>query len=111
LRSASAMAHGVWLAQGAPAAAITIDGQAITFTNGYPNTASIASLLAAGTVTANGLAGTFTSNGAGNFQLNGAPTPATCAVNYANAAANGEPTITTNPANLGSGNPQVTGGC
>ena len=45
LRSAAAMAHGVWLAQGAPAAAITIDGQAITFTNGYPNAASIALLL------------------------------------------------------------------
>ena len=111
LRSAAAMAHGVWLAQGAPAAAITIDGQAITFVNGYPNTATIGLLLAAGTVTTTGQAGTFVSNGAGNFQLNGAPTPATCAVNYTNAAANSEPTIATNPAALGTGNPQVTGGC
>jgi len=111
LRSASAMAHGVWLAQGAPAAPITIDGQAITFTNGYPNAASIASLLAAGTVSANGLAGTFKSNGAGTFQLNGAPTPTNCEVTYAAAAANSEPTIATVPANLGSGNPQIVGGC
>ena len=112
LQSASAMAHGVWLAQGAPAAPITIDGQAITFTFGYPNNASIAKLLAAGTVTANGLAGTFKNPAAGTFQLNGAPTPANCEVTYqAPAAANTEPTITTVPANLGSGNPQITGGC
>jgi MSHA pilin protein MshA len=112
LRSASAMAHGVWLAQGSPAAAITIDGQAITFTNGYPNAATIGSLLAAGTVTANGLAGTFNSPAAGTFQLNGAQAPATCEVTYtAAAAANTEPTIATVPANLGSGNPQVVGGC
>ncbi|MGH8221006.1 MAG: type II secretion system protein [Steroidobacteraceae bacterium] len=111
LRSAASMAHGVWLAQGAPAAPITIDGQTITFTNGYPNAASIGSLLAAGTVTANGLAGTFTSNGAGNFQLNGAPKPATCEATYRAAAANSEPTIATVQANLGSGNPQIVGGC
>jgi MSHA pilin protein MshA len=111
LRSASAMAHGLWLAQGAPAAPITINGNAITFANGYPNAASIASLLSVGTVTTTGLAGTFTSSGAGNFQLNGAPTPATCAVNYTNAPANGVPGIATNPANLGTGNPQIVGGC
>jgi MSHA pilin protein MshA len=111
LRSASAMAHGVWLAQGAPAAPITIDGQAITFTNGYPNAASISSLLATGTVSAVGLAGTFKSNGAGTFQLNGAPTPANCEVTYTAAVANSEPTIATVPANLGSGNPQIVGGC
>ena len=112
LESASAMAHGVWLAQGSPAAAITIDNQSITFTNGYPNAASIGLLLASGTVTANGLAGTFNSPAAGTFQLNGAPTPAQCEVTYTAAAAMGkEPTITTVPANLGSGNPQVTGGC
>jgi MSHA pilin protein MshA len=111
LRSASAMAHGVWLAQGAPAAPITIDGQVITFTNGYPNAASIGSLLAAGTTSANGLAGTFATPAAGTFQLNGAPTPANCEVTYVAALANAEPTIATVPANLGSGNPQIVGGC
>jgi MSHA pilin protein MshA len=112
LRSAAAMAHGVWLAQGAPGAGpIQIDNQPITFTNGYPNAASIGSLLAAGTITTTAQAGTFVSNGAGNFQLNGAPTPATCAVNYTAAAANNEPTIATNPVNLGTGNPQIVGGC
>jgi MSHA pilin protein MshA len=113
LRSASAMAHGVWLAQGSPAAPITIDGQAITFAQGYPTAGTIGLLLAAGTVTANAQAGTFTYSAAnGTFQLNGAPTPANCMVTYANAtAATIEPTITTTPNNLGTGNPQVVGGC
>jgi len=110
LASAATMAHGVYLAQGNPANPVTIDGQAINFTNNYPDAASIGLLLASGTVTANGLAGTFTQAG-GLFKLNGATTPAQCAVQYTNAAAGGEPTIATVPAGLGSGSPQVTGGC
>jgi len=113
LRSAAAMAHGVWLAQGSPAGSIVIDGQTISFAQGYPTAGTIGLLLASGTVTTTGQAGTFTYAAAGGtFQLNGAPTPAQCMVTYANAtAATIEPTITTTPANLGTGNPQITGGC
>ena len=58
----------------------------------------------------NNLGGAFT-NAAGTFTLNGATTPANCAVAYTAAAANSDPTIATVPANLGGGNPQVVGGC
>jgi MSHA pilin protein MshA len=110
LRSAAAMAHSLYMARGNPANPVVIDGQNVNFTNGYPDAATIGLLLAPGTTTANNLAGTFTSN-AGTFTLNGAPTPANCAVTYTAAPANGDPTIATVPANLGGGNPQVTGGC
>lgn len=110
LRSAASMAHGVYLARGAPANPVTIDGQAITFVNGYPNAATIGNLLAPGTLTVNNLGGAFTNN-AGTFTLNGATTPANCAVTYTAAVANGDPTVATVPANLGGGNPQIVGGC
>jgi MSHA pilin protein MshA len=110
LRSAASMAHSVYEARGNPANPVVIDGQNVNFTNTYPDAASIGLLLAAGTLTTNNLAGAFTQAG-GTFTLNGATTPANCAVSYAAAAANGDPTIATVPANLGGGNPQVTGGC
>jgi MSHA pilin protein MshA len=111
LRSAAAMAHGVYLARGNPANPVVIDGQNVNFTNGYPDAPSIGLLLAPGTLTTNNLGGAFTNNPAGTFQLNGATTPAQCEVTYVAAAANADPTITTVPANLGGGNPQVVGGC
>lgn len=111
LRSAASMAHSVYMARGNPANPVVIDGQSINFTNGYPDAATIGNLLAQGTTTANKLAGAFTSNNAGTFTLNGAVTPANCAVTYTAAPANGDPTIATVPPNLGGGNPQVVGGC
>jgi len=46
LQSAAQMAHGVCMAQNcAPGATLTIEGQSIVFANGYPNAASIASLV------------------------------------------------------------------
>ena len=41
LQSAEAMAHGLWEANGTNPAAMTIDGKRITFTFGYPSTASM----------------------------------------------------------------------
>ena len=112
LRSTATMAHSVYLARGNPANPVTIDGQAINFVNGYPDANTIGLLLAQGTVTANNLAGTFaTVAGSGTFTLNGATTPANCAVTYTGAPANGDPSVAVVPANLGSGNPQVVGGC
>lgn len=110
LRSAASMAHSVYMARGNPANPVTIDGQPINFTNGYPDAASIGLLLAQGTTTGNNLAGAFTNN-VGTFTLNGAVTPANCAVTYTAAPVNGDPNIATVPANLGGGNPQVVGGC
>lgn len=115
LQSAAVMAHSVYIARGSPAGAITIDGQSITFVNGYPNAATIALLLAPGTVTTNNLGGAFTSVPAATsdtFQLNGATTPANCAVTYNQAAAGLSPVVVTVPATLGGGGAaQVTGGC
>lgn len=40
LRSGAALAHALWLAQGQPAT-VTMEGQTITMTNGYPDEATI----------------------------------------------------------------------
>lgn len=47
MRSASALAHAVWLASGATSGAsqITMEGSAVDLNNGYPTTASILSAL------------------------------------------------------------------
>jgi MSHA pilin protein MshA len=42
VRSGASLAHALWLAQGDPASvAVTMEGQAITIANGYPNAATI----------------------------------------------------------------------
>lgn len=113
LRSTAAMAHSVYLARGNPANPVIIDGQSVNFTLGYPTAATIGNLLAPGTVTTTAVnqPGQFT-NTNGVFRLVGATTPAQCGVTYtAPTAAAPDPTIVTVPANLGSGNPQITGGC
>jgi MSHA pilin protein MshA len=112
LRSAAAMAHSVYLARGNPPNPVLIDGQSINFTAGYPNAATIGLLLSPGTVTGTNQVGTFSNAaGTGTFRLNGATTPAQCAVTYTAAAAGGSPNVVTVPANLGTGNPQIVGGC
>jgi MSHA pilin protein MshA len=45
VRSAAALAHAMWLANGQPAGAINIEGTNITFTNGYPNLATIDNMI------------------------------------------------------------------
>ncbi len=116
LRSTAAMAHSVYMARGNPPNPVVIDGKSVNFVFGYPNAAGIALLLSDGTVTSNNLGGAFTSTPAGTtntFTLNGATTPANCAVTYtAPAAAGASPVVVTVPANLGGGGgTQVTGGC
>jgi MSHA pilin protein MshA len=89
LRSASAMAHAQLMASGGGSnATIVIDGQNVTFLNGYPNAATVANTLQAGTVTP-GVAGRFSVATAGNtstFTLNGANNSATCSLTYTAAA-------------------------
>src|SRR5690606_7076707 len=46
VRSKSAMAHALWLADGTAPAAVTMDGAAIAMTNGYPDEDAIADVLA-----------------------------------------------------------------
>jgi MSHA pilin protein MshA len=87
LRSSSAMAHSLWMANGG--AAINIEGNPVTMVNGYPNLGTIQNTLQTGTVQA-GTPGRFTYAAAtGIFQLVGAPTAANCTVTYAQATVNG----------------------
>jgi MSHA pilin protein MshA len=85
LRSASVMAHGVWMAQNGPAN-ITVDGKTVTMANQYPNASTVTNTqqdLSAYGTTLNGTVRTFTKSGA--------PNPANCAITYTEAtvAANG----------------------
>ena len=86
LKSAANMAHGVCLAQAcANNAVVVIEGQNVTFVNGYPNNASVGALVQS-------MEG-FTPNANGNrFTKNGSKT-ANCWVQYAQAAAGAAPTI------------------
>ena len=94
LQSASALAHAQYLAAGTAPAAVTMDGQSITLTNGYPDqsVSGIQNALqdtSGFTATVAGTAVTFTKNGA--------PTPATCAVTYTASPALGTPAAVTIP--------------
>jgi MSHA pilin protein MshA len=87
LRSAAAMAHGVCMARGCTNAStpITINGQAITFVNQYPNAATVRNLLE----TVDG----FTANAAGNRLTKTGGRTANCWVQYNAPAAGAAPTI------------------
>lgn len=88
VRSASAMAHGLFLATGSDP--VTMEGASIDITNGYPAASAIQNTLAdttGFTVAVSGTTATFTKDGAA--------TPANCVVTYDEAAsANAPPTIT-----------------
>ena len=88
VRSAATLAHSLSLAQGvAPGASVTMEGQTITMTERYPEDASIDNALVDFTGFDNATAGLFTKDGAA--------TPATCSVTYAEpTGANLPPTIT-----------------
>ena len=81
LRSAAALAHGMWLASGSPAS-ISMEGQTITISNGYPDAASIVNALA--DTTGFTSAATATAN---TFTKTGASTPANCVAVYTAATA------------------------
>lgn len=88
IRSGAALAHALQLAQGlASNASVTMEGQTVTMSNGYPtaNTNGI-------TATLQDITG-FTDDGSGTFSKTGAP--GTCEVQYqAPATAGNPPTIT-----------------
>ena len=86
VRSASSLAHAMWLAQGSTGT-VDMEGQTITMVNGYPNLATVDDSLA-------DLSGFTYDPATGVFSMNGASGP--CTVTYAEAAAAGaSPTITT----------------
>ena len=83
VRSGAALAHAMWLAQNQPAT-VTMEGQVITITNGYPNRATLA-------LTLQDYTGFNYTAGTGVFAR---VSPATCTVTYTGpAAANLPPTI------------------
>lgn len=90
LRSAAAMAHSLWLAQGLDP--VTMEGNAIDLTNGYPDASDVALTLADTTgfnVTVNGGGDQAT------FSRSGAP--GQCEVVYNDALANAAPVISVEP--------------
>ncbi len=90
LRSAASMAHGLALASGNPAT-LTIEGQTVTMSNGYPNAATMFRTVD-GSVISPTTPGRFTHNN-GVFTLNGANNNANCRVTYTAAAAGMPPQI------------------
>jgi MSHA pilin protein MshA len=86
VRSGAALAHSMWLVSGSPAT-ITMEGNVITMTNGYPNRATIGRTLS-------DLTGFTYNAGTGVFSKDGATIPANCSVTYtAPVAANTQPII------------------
>ena len=82
LRSASAMAHSLWLASGGVGNSVTIDTVVYPMAFGYPTLASIDDLLQPGTVQA-ATPGRFTYvQASGTFTIYGATAAATCHVVY-----------------------------
>ncbi|MHB8815396.1 MAG: type II secretion system protein [Steroidobacteraceae bacterium] len=85
MESADSMAHGMWEATAAPANPLTINGAGITFTNTYPNAASIGNLLDASTKQG------YSNPNPGEYVPNGASNAATCNATYAAATTVGNP--------------------
>ena len=94
LQSASALAHAQYLASGTAPATVTMDGQAITLANGYPDQT------ASGIQNAIQDLSGFTATVAGTavtFAKNGAPTPANCSVTFTASTGAGLPAVVTLP--------------
>ena len=92
MRSASALAHAVWLASGATAgnSDVTMEGSVVNLVDGYPTSASILSALQGNPLTEGyrlTLSGRYTVDG-----VNGANEDA-CAVLFTNGSGSTPPTI------------------
>lgn len=94
IRSASALAHAVWLAQGASGNAVQMEGTAAAGValngNGYPTNVGISDALQEDPAN-NGYVEDTTNNG--TYSPVGASTPASCQVAY-NSATSNPPAIT-----------------
>ena len=85
LRAASALAHSLFLVTSV--SPVTMEGQAINLTNGYPDTQDIELTLTDYT------GFTITAGATLSFSPDGATATATCHVRYTEAAAGNTPTI------------------
>jgi MSHA pilin protein MshA len=97
-KSAAAITHAAWLANGTNPATITAEGAVITMVNGYP-TADASGILSAGQIVA---AEGYTIVGGGaaagstvTVQATGAVTPANCQFTYQSPAAAGNSPVYT----------------
>ena len=97
MKSASAISHAAWLANGTNPASVTLEGASVAMFNGYPSPAGI---VVAANISgdATGAAGDFivlTNATTTTVRAKGATTPASCQVVYTrSAAANTAPVIT-----------------
>ena len=93
INSAASLAHAQWLANGSSAATtVTMEGQTVTLTNGYPSAATTGIDTAAGLLNTTGY--TVTGSAPRTFTPNGVTTPANCQVQYTAPASLGTaPTI------------------
>jgi MSHA pilin protein MshA len=98
MRSASALAHAQYLAAGTAPATITMEGQAITLTYGYPDATATGIQNAIQDTT--GFTGTVTA-GVLTYTKIGAGTPANCSVTYTASAALGSSPTFTQPVTTG----------
>lgn len=87
LRSASAMAHGLYLATNVDP--VVMEGTNIAITNGYPSASDVANTLSDTTGFTPGAA----AGGVITITKDGATTPADCSVQYTEAGAGGAPSI------------------
>lgn len=87
LRSASAMAHGLYLATSVTP--VVMEGQNIAIVNGYPSADDVANTLSDTT----GFDPGTPAGGTVTITKLGATTPANCSVEYTEAAADGVPGI------------------
>jgi MSHA pilin protein MshA len=103
LRSGSALARSLWLAQGTAPATVNMEGVVVDMTAGYPaptatgigNTLTTGTVVAAGVTTPGRWQTTVVNATTIDFRLNGATTPANCFVRYTwNGAAATGPTVT-----------------
>ncbi len=92
IRSASALAHSLQLAQGtSTGASVTMEGQVVTMTNRYPTSDAAGIQAALQDIT--GFTGADNA-GAWRFDKDGATDPTQCNVNYAAAGVGASPSIT-----------------
>lgn len=97
MKSASAISHAAWLANGTNPASVTLEGASVAMFNGYPSPVGI--------VVAANITGGAAATDAGDFivltnattttvRAKGATTPASCQVVYTRSAAANPPVIT-----------------
>jgi MSHA pilin protein MshA len=79
LRSASALAHALYLTNGTAPASVTMEGQTVTLAFGYPDTTATGMLMAIQDTSGFTNA---TATGTLTYTKTGAATPATCIATY-----------------------------